>query len=151
MKLKPDVLEKLGRFCSFRERSLSEVEDKLFKLGLSEAEQGAYLRHLLELDVVNEDRFTKAFVSGKFKVKAWGKFKIRMALKQKGIRSELIEKALLDIPMEEYLEVLKQLIEKKEKRIKVSDPYKRKASLMRYLQQKGFESDLIIEQLNKRI
>ena len=150
MILNPQLLEKLGRFCSFRERCVKEVEDKLFRLGLDPKESSQYIDHLIELDVLNERRFVQAFVRGKFSVKSWGKKKISNALAQKGIDPSLVQEALSEfIDEENYNASLDLLIERKLPKIKHTDKYKRNASLVRYLQQKGFELNLIFERLNR--
>ncbi len=101
--------------------------------------------HLIQHDFVNEERFARAFVSGKFNIKKWGKLKIKRALLQKRISKKNIEIAFSEIDEEDYITLLKDLAEKKIKLIKEKNKFKKQRKLLSYLQQKGFETSLIYE------
>jgi len=149
MQLKPDILEKLGAYCSYRERCIQEVEEKLERLNVAPSNKEAYINHLLELDVINEERFCNSFVRGKFRIKGWGRIKIRAALRRNKLSEDLISRSLEEvIPDKDYLALMDELISKKASRIKEKNKYKRNASLMRYLHQRGFETDLIYDRIN---
>ncbi|MBC7757789.1 MAG: RecX family transcriptional regulator, partial [Phormidesmis sp. FL-bin-119] len=92
---------------------------------------------------LNEERFALAYTLGKFRIKGWGKNKIRQGLKLKRVPEKMIHKALSAIAPDDYIAKLKSLIEKKHVTIKESDPYKLRFLLSRYAAQKGYEPDLI--------
>lgn len=100
---------------------------------------------LITNNFMNEERFAEAFVSGKFRIKKWGKLKIKRHLKQKKISDYSINKGLAQIQDEEYLETLKQLAENK--LVKGKNDWEKKSKLKRYLANKGYENDLINEVL----
>ncbi len=148
--MNPEILQKLGRFCSYRERSASELLQKLNDLGVDSEEKLDYLNHLKELDVLNEERFARSFVRGKFRMKAWGRVRLQLELKHKQIPEELIERAISEeIDESAYLDQVDRAIEKKLSKLKEKNMYKRKAALVRYLQQRGFELDLIYERISR--
>ena len=56
-----------------------------------------------------------------------------------------------EIPENIYLETISELILKKFKNIKEKNIFKKNAKIVRFLMQKGFESDLIWQQIKKNI
>ncbi|MGY8989007.1 MAG: regulatory protein RecX, partial [Flavobacteriales bacterium] len=86
---------------------------------------------------------------GKFRIKRWGKVKIKNELKIKKISKNCIDKGLLQIENKEYLEVLKYLYIKKRNSLKDTNQFIRKGKIAKHLQQKGFESNMIWEVINK--
>ncbi|MFT4602018.1 MAG: regulatory protein [Arenicella sp.] len=98
---------------------------------------------------LNEERFACAFVSGKFRIKKWGRIKIKQHLKQKRISDYSINKGIEEINEEEYLQTLQDLIESKSRLSKFKDKWDRRAKLTRYLNSKGYESYLIAEELGE--
>ncbi|KAA6332353.1 Regulatory protein RecX, partial [termite gut metagenome] len=69
----------------------------------------------------------------------WGKMKIRQALFFKQIPSGVVEKGLGELNENEYLSVLRELIEKRKKSIQDENEYEQKGRLIRFALGKGFE------------
>ena len=63
---------KIAKFCAYQERCHQEVRDKLFSFGLLPNDVEEIIFELIQEDFINEERFTKAFVRGKFNYKKWG-------------------------------------------------------------------------------
>lgn len=140
-KKEQEILLKIERFCVYRERCQQEVKDKLRKLGATEQALNNMLSYLEENDFVNEVRFAKLFAIGKFRIKRWGKIKIRTELRKKNIPFNLIEEALNEIKQEEYMKTLTYLAKKKKNQIKNKEYRIQKIGL--FLLSKGFEQELI--------
>ncbi|MES2826660.1 MAG: regulatory protein RecX [Bacteroidota bacterium] len=138
---------KAEHYCAYQERSQQEVRNKLYDWGLWPNEVEQVISELIENNFLNEERFARAYVSGKFKIKRWGKIKIKQGLKLKQITDKMIAAALKTIDYDDYLAAILQTAEKKLPLIKEKEPYKRKYKLITYLLSKGFENDLIIEVL----
>ena len=139
---------KAGHYCAYQERTQQEVRDKLYALGLYRDEVEQTLSDLISENFVNEERFAKAYASGKFRIKQWGRRKIIYALKQKNISPYCIDKALKEIPEDEYKEVIKKLIENKRNTL-TGDNFMKKHKISSYLIGKGFESELVWVTLNE--
>ena len=74
---------KIESWCAYQDRCTFEVVNKLTSFGLDESQISSLIIHLTETQFLNELRFTESFISGKIRIKKWGKIKIRMALHQK--------------------------------------------------------------------
>jgi len=141
--------EKLKKYCAYQERSHKEVVDKLYKLGLYKNEVDQVLIALIQDDFLNEERFAQAFVSGKFRIKRWGRVKIKSHLKQKHISDYCIKKGMQEIDETEYFETLHYWLDRKEREVEEENEFKKKGKIAAFLIQKGFESNLVWEALRK--
>lgn len=106
---------------------------------------------LITNNFLNEERFAEAFVSGKFRIKKWGKIKIKQHLKQKRISDYSINKGLSQIDEKDYLQTMKDLIDSKCRLTKFKNDWDKRAKLKRFLYGKGYETDLIISFLNQEL
>ena len=132
------------KFCSYRERSKKEVEDKLKSKNFNLDTIKNCINRLIELDFLNNIRFSKSFSRGKNKYNRWAKNKIKIHLKNKGLTSEEISLGLESIEESVYLNILEKNIELYNKKLK--EPNKNK--LIAHLINKGYEMDLIIRNIS---
>src|SRR3954471_10803164 len=140
---KEQALQKLRQYCSYQERSHYEAEQKLWELGVRRAEHDEIISTLIEEDYLNEERFAKAFVGGKFRMKDWGRKKIYYALKEKKVSEYNIKIAMKEIDEEAYGKTLADLAAKKYELLKSEQYLVRKKKTIDYLLQKGFEQELV--------
>jgi regulatory protein len=138
---------KAESYCAYQERSQFEIRNKLYEWGLHQKDVEEIISELIELNFLNEERFALAYSLGKFRIKGWGKNKIRQGLKLKRITDKLIIKSLKSIEDDDYLMMLKKILQKKTNTISEKDPYKKRYLLTRYASSKGYESDLIADLL----
>lgn len=137
------ALQKLRHYCGYQERCHSEVKEKLYGLGVFKKEHDAIIAALIEDGYLNEERFAIAFAGGKFRVKQWGRVKIKYELKQKQVSDYSIKKALQQIKKEEYRDILKKLAGEKYASLKEEQHLVRKKKTIDYLLQRGFEMELV--------
>lgn len=145
---KEQALEKLKQYCGYQERSHSEVQQKLWDLGVYRSEHDGIISALIEDNYLNEERFAKMFVGGKFRIKDWGRKKIYYALKEKKVSEYVIKIAMKEIDEEAYKKTLQELAEKKYALLKGEQYMVRKKKTMDYLLQKGYEHSLITAIVN---
>ncbi len=144
-KLTPQqALPKLQQYCAYQERCHSEVKNKLFEYGVYGDDADIIISKLIEEDYLNEQRFAIQFASGRFRLKHWGKVKIKYELKQKAVSEYCIKKALQGIDADDYEKTLQELSDQKLKTLKSEkNIFIRKRKLRDFLLQKGFEMDLV--------
>lgn len=143
-----DILAKAMRFCAYQERCIHDLKLKNKIWTLNEADFNALIANLQENNFLNEKRFVEMYVHGKFFQKHWGKIKIRHMLLSKNISGQTIERELSRISSKTYTKCIKELLLKKSGLLDKSDP-DRKVKLFKFLQAKGFETDLVYELLGK--
>lgn len=109
-----EALAKLEHFCAYRERCPQEVLQKIRELRLP-TDLGEQLYALLESEgFFNEERFAASFVRGKYRGNHWGRVRIRQELKMRDVAPTCIEQVLAEqIDQEEYLELIRTLLDKK--------------------------------------
>jgi regulatory protein len=136
--------QKIKHYCAYQERCHAETKDKLYSFGLYKQEVETLISQLIEENYLNEERFAIAFAGGKFRMKQWGKSKIRYELQQKRVSDYCIKKALGEIESSDYETALHKLAENKLLTLHdETNPLVLKTKLRNYLLQKGYESALI--------
>jgi regulatory protein len=141
------ALAKARKYCAYQERSQQEVRSKLKEWGLWKNDTEQIIISLLEEGYLKEERFARAFAGGKFRIKKWGRGRIRQALKEKQVSEPLIRQALSEIDEKEYLKTLRDVIRLREKKEKEKQPYKRINKIASYVISRGFEPELVWDQL----
>ena len=140
-----EATKKLEYYCAYQERCHQEVRQKLVTMHMIPEAIDIIIVHLLQHNFLNEERFAKTFVSGKFRIKAWGRRRLTYELKKKDIGKVNINQALAEIDIEEYIEVFNGLAEKKANSITESNKHKKKQKLIDYLLYRGWETHLVYE------
>ena len=133
-------LEKAQKYCAYQERSIFDVKMKLISWNVNEAIISKIILQLKKEDFINEERFTLAFATGKFRNNRWGRNKISYALHKKQIPDLTIQIALNSIDEEEYIKTLKAVLSSK--KIDDDNEFRRKNKLVKYAQQKGYQPEL---------
>ncbi len=141
----PDqAFQKIKYFCAYQERCHAEVKEKLYGFGLRKQEVDSIISSLIEENYLNEERFAVLFAGGKFRMKKWGRVKIKLELKKRQVSDYCIKKALLSIDIDEYEATVEKLIAQKQvAAAKYKQAYQKTMYLLRQLQQKGFEPDIV--------
>ena len=149
-KLTPQqALPKLKKYCAYQDRCHQEVLEKLYSYGVYKNDAQEIISQLIEEDYLNEERFALHYASGKFRMKQWGKMKIKYQLKQKNVSEYCIKKALLTIDKANYKKVLYKLADAKLATLKSEkNIFIKKRKLQDFLLQRGFETELVREIVN---
>lgn len=120
-------------------------------MGMIPEAQDLIIVYLLQNNFLNEERFAKAFVRGKFRMKHWGKYRLTRELKFREISKTLIQSALKEINDHEYLEAFHSLAIKKLESINETNLQKKRKKLADYLLYRGWESHLVYDKVNQLI
>jgi regulatory protein len=142
-------LPKIKQYCAYQERCHSEVRNKLYSFGLHQDEIEEIIYTLITENYLNEERFAILYAGSKFRIKQWGKSKIKQSLKLKQISDYCINKAFKEIDEADYKKTFQKLAEQKLKTLKgEKNIFIKKRKLQDFLLHKGFENELIREALN---
>jgi len=146
-----EAKKKLEYYCAYQERCHKEVRQKLRDMYMIPESIDVIIVHLLEHNFLNEERFAKTFVRGKFKIKRWGRRRLTLELRKKDISKVNVNQALSEINEAEYIEVFNDLAEKRLSFIKETNKIKKKKKLADYLLYRGWESHLVYDKVNALI
>lgn len=144
-----DALEKLQKYCSYQDRCHMEVEQKLKSMGMIPQASDQILMTLIQENYLNEERFAMAYVRGKFRIKQWGRIRLKAELKKRQISSYLIKKALSQISESKYFTTFETLAERKAETLVGTNNRLKKKKLIDYLMYRGWESHLIYDKVNQ--
>jgi regulatory protein len=145
------ALLKAQASCAYQERCQQEMRDKLYEWGLYSDAVENIIADLITDNFLNEERFAKSYAGGKFRIKKWGKIKIKIELKKRKISEYCIKRAMQEISDNEYFATIQQLIAKKSKEIKGGKPQIRNYKIVQYIASKGFEQSLIWDALSSSL
>ncbi len=139
----PEAIKKMEYYCAYQERCHKEVEQKLHAMCMIPDAISFIIAHLIKHNFLNEERFAKAFAMGKFRIKKWGRNRITNELKQRDISVYNIKLALGQFKETDYMEMLEELAQKKNKTITENNIWKRRKKLTDYLLYRGWEPHLV--------
>jgi regulatory protein len=142
---KEQAYQKLRHYCAYQDRCHSEVKTKAYSFGLRKPDVEELTSKLIEENCLNEERFAKAFAGGKFRIKQWGRLKIRSELKNKQVSYYCIAAALDEIDDLKYKETLHKLAVKRWNSIKGAGTnlFVKMTKTRDHLLLKGYESNLV--------
>lgn len=139
------AMQRIKQYCAYQERCHQETKEKLYSFGLLQSEVDNIIAALIDENYLNEERYAAAFARGKFRMKQWGKVKIRYELKQKHVSEHCVKKAMNEIGHDEYQHTFNKLFEKKMTDLKSEENVSgKKKKITDYLLQKGYELDMIL-------
>ncbi len=151
MSLNPQILNKILRFCAYRERSEQEVKTKLKNLGCFDTDLQEYLTYLIDNNYLNQQRFIESFVRSKTNSSKWGKTKVKHALRFKGISDEnIINEAFETVDPELYHENLQKILQKKWLELERRNDPKIKEKVIRFALSRGYSYEDILQILPKQ-
>ena len=143
-----EIKQKLVNYCVYQDRCHAEVEQKMRDfLLIPEAKDEIYL-YLIKENYLNEERFTRSYIRGKFYIKHWGRNKIKINLKQKGINEKLISNSMDEIDDSDYQKTLLKLCQNYFFNQKGLKDYQKKSKTIKHLLSKGYEYEVILDLMN---
>ena len=144
-----EALTKAERYCAYQDRCHSEVRSKLLGWGVYGDRLEEVIAQLVVDKFLDEERFARSYCRGKFRIKRWGRERLRRELRYRQVSDYCIRKGLAEIEEEEYVQALEETLQKKDRTESEADPYRRRQKLAAYAQRKGYELPLIWETLKR--
>ena len=138
-----EIKQKIAAYCSYQDRCHQEVEQKMRDFLLIPEAKEEILLYLMRENFLNEERFTRSYIRGKFYIKSWGRNKIRNHLKFKGVPEKLISRCFGEIDDADYAKTLLKIYEQYFAR-QTGKEYQKKSKTIKYLLGRGFEYEEIL-------
>lgn len=135
-----EAYQAAAKYCAYQDRCTREVLRKLEKFTLTEEDVSEVLKRLREEQWLDDERFARSFARGKFRIKVWGRIKIKQELLARGIDRSLAEDALTELNEEEYRSALNAKIRRHATTVRASDAYDLKVRLTRWANGRGYEN-----------
>ena len=140
-----EIRQKMVNYCVYQDRCHQEVAQKMRDFLLIPEAKDEILLYLMKENYLNEERFARSYIRGKFYMKSWGRNKIRNHLKFKGVPEKLINSCFNEIDEEDYQKTLTKLYHNYYEKIKGAQEYQKKSKTITYLLSKGFEYEEITQ------
>ncbi|MDE5849243.1 MAG: RecX family transcriptional regulator [Muribaculaceae bacterium] len=151
MKRKPtadEMLVRMAGLCAAAEQCASDIRNKILKQGFSAEQAESMVEYLKKNKYLDDNRYARAYAVDKVRFSGWGRMKVRMGLRAKGMGDAVISQALEYIPVSDYDEALSKVMAAKAKNLDLKD-VKDLQKLYRHLSSRGFESNLIVSAMRK--
>jgi len=152
---KEQAYQKLKHYCAYQDRCHSEVKSKAYLLGMRKDDVEELTSKLIEEGCLQEERFARLFAGGKFRMKQWGRNKIRSELRKKQVSIHCITAALDEIDEHKYKQTLQKLAVKRWNSVKGEgvNLFVKMTKTRNFLLLKGYEPILVsneIKQLSEK-
>ncbi|MCH8331224.1 MAG: RecX family transcriptional regulator [Bacteroidetes bacterium] len=98
---------------------------------------------LIKQNFLNEERFAQVFAGGKFRIRKWGRLKIKRALEIREVSDYCIRKGMKEIKKVDYEKTLKKLLKDKLASLKVDDTYVKRSRAAKFMINKGYEPEMV--------
>lgn len=150
VKTPQQALQSLMRMCARSEHSSDDALRLMKRWGVGDEEARGVLARLRAERFIDDRRFAEAFVRDKLNLSGWGAYKIKMALRAKGVSREIIEEvAATMIEATDMRERLEDIMRRKLRTLKYTSPYDAKSKLIRFAASRGYEIDEAVECASK--
>jgi regulatory protein len=145
------ILQKAASYCAYQERTQDEVRKRLQKWGVWGDEANEIIAELIAMNYLSEERFAKTYAGGKFRIKNWGRVRIKQELSRRGLTDYTIRQGMAEIPEGTYESTLQDLLTKKLATLRrtETDSLKLKQKLVRFGLGRGYESELVWRTVEK--
>ena len=143
-----DALFKLTALCSQAEHCTYEMLEKMRRWEIADDAQARIMEYLVREKYVDDERYCRLFVKDKIRHNKWGRRKVEQALMQKRISRDIYQPVLEEVDDEEYLTILKPLLQNKRRQLKAMSEYEANGRLIRFAISRGFTMDVIRQCIN---
>lgn len=137
------MLVRMAGLCAGAEQCSADIRSKILKKGFSVEAAERMIEYLRKNRYLDDARYARAYAADKVRFSGWGRMKVRMGLRGKGLADSDITRALEYMAEEDYKEALGKVMYAKARALDLAD-VKDRQKLYRHMASRGFESQLII-------
>lgn len=140
------AMQSLMRMCARSERSSGDALRLMKRWGLTDEEARKVLVRLQTERFIDDARYAEAFVRDKLNLSGWGAYKIKMALRAKGVAKEIIDEVVTPMLSEtDMTERLEEMMRRRMRTLKYNSTYDAKTKLIRFAASRGYDIEAAVE------
>ena len=144
------ALQSLMRECARSERSSGDALRLMKRWGVSDEDAQRVLARLQADRFIDDGRYAEAFVRDKLNLSGWGAFKIKSALRAKGVSKDIIEEVVSPmLETTDMAERLEEIMLRRMRTLKYKSPYDAKTKLIRFAASRGYNMEEAIESASR--
>lgn len=137
------ALAALMRLAARSEKSSGDALRLMQNWGVDPSARQGVLQRLIDDKFIDDRRYAEAFVRDKMRFSGWGVFKLRAALRNKGISTDIVEDVLRMLDSNNMTDRLRERLERKMRTTKYTTRYDLKTKLMRYGASLGYDFESV--------
>lgn len=145
------ALTSLMRLCARSEKSSGDALRLMRTWEVAERERQGVLQKLIDQRFIDDRRYAEAYTREKSSLAGWGRRKIALQLRQKGVARDIIEEVLTSIDGDEQSQRLVDKLSRKMRSTKAASEYELRGKLLRYALSLGYDYDMAIEAIGRVI
>lgn len=134
---------RLAALCAQAEHCEYELQEKMRRWEIADDAQARVMQRLITERYVDDERFARAFANDKVKYNKWGRRKVEQAMWLKHIAEDIRQRVLDSIDDEEYIAILRPLLQQKRRSVKAHNDYELRQKLIKFAIGRGFTMDII--------
>ena len=134
---------RLAALCAQAEHCEYEMQEKMRRWEIAGDAQARVMQRLITERYVDDERFARAFANDKVKYNKWGRRKVEQAMWLKHIAEDIRQRVLDSIDDEEYIAILRPLLQQKRRSVKAHNYYELRQKLIKFAIGRGFTMDII--------
>ena len=145
------ALASLMRLCARSEKSSGDAMRLMRTWEVPECDRQGVLQKLLDQRFIDDKRYAEAYTSEKSSLAGWGRRKIALQLRQKGVARDIIEEVLASVDSNEQSQRLVDKLSRKLCCTKAASEYELRGKLLRYALSLGYDYDMVVEAIERII
>lgn len=134
---------RLAALCAQAEHCEYEMQENMRRWEIADDAQARVMQRLITERYVDDERFARAFANDKVKYNKWGRRKVEQAMWLKHIAEDIRQRVLDSIDDEEYIAILRPLLQQKRRSVKARNDYELRQKLIKFAIGRGFTMDII--------
>ncbi len=143
------ALSSLMRLCARSEKSSGDAMRLMRTWGVPEGERQGVLQKLIDQRFIDDRRYAEAYTREKSSLAGWGRKKIALQLRAKGVVREIVDEVLASLDSDEQSERLVDKLQRKLRSTKAASEYELRGKLLRYALSLGYDYDMALDVIGR--
>lgn len=143
------ALSSLMRLCARSEKSSGDAMRLMRTWEVPEGERQGVLQKLIDQRFIDDRRYAEAYTREKSSLAGWGRRKIALQLRAKGVARDIVDEVLASLDSDEQSVRLVDKLQRKMRSTKATSAYELRGKLLRYALSLGYDYDMTTEAIDR--